>query len=307
MEPTPWDPEGAAVVLDAQGRVAQPGVPIAIDLRAYYKALVSARCLDLRLAKLGLPMFASCSGEEAPLVATALVAGELDWIYPSVRDAAVAVARGLSYEEFAHALISGCDGTALPGRVAAPSVRVAAGTDALGVHLAIAAGQAHGHKLAGDGAITFALLGEGLTTTGVFHETLAVAIACDLPLVLVCRSQLWPQGAPAEAGVLGDSVGERVRAHGMWERRVDGADPIAVHQAIAAAAARARDRRGPALVEVVVSQLIHDPPAHRDPIERLRRHLDAQGQWSATFQDVIEAEVRGRLDRALAGAGGLSA
>jgi TPP-dependent pyruvate/acetoin dehydrogenase alpha subunit len=33
-------------------------------------------------------------------------------------------------------------------------------------------------------------------------------------------------------------------------------------------------------------------PAHRDPLERLRRHLDREKQWTPTFQDVIEAEVR---------------
>jgi TPP-dependent pyruvate/acetoin dehydrogenase alpha subunit len=98
--------------------------------------------------------------------------------------------------------------------------------------------------------------------------------------------------------VLGDSVAERARACGLWDRRVDGGDPIATWSAIAAAAARARDRRGPSLVEVVVTQLVHDPPAHRDPIERLRRHLDGLGAWTATFQDVAEAEVRSRLDRA---------
>jgi pyruvate dehydrogenase E1 component alpha subunit len=45
--------------------------------------------------------------------------------------------------------------------------------------------------------------------------------------VLICKSQLWPEGAPAEAGLLGDSVSERGRACGLWTRRVDGADVVA--------------------------------------------------------------------------------
>lgn len=299
MEPTPWDPEGATTVLDAQGRVAEGALPAGLDLRIYYKALVAARCLDVRLGRSGLPMFASAAGEEAPLCATAMNAREEDWIYPGLRDVAVALVRGMPFDELARQVLTG-EGTGVIGRVASASLRIAAPCDALAMHLAIAAGQAHGQKLAGDGGITFALIGEGSTTTGVFHETLAVAAACDLPLVIVCRSQLWPSGAPAEAGVLGDSVAERVRACGVWDRRVDGADPLAVHTAIAQAAARARDRRGPAFVEVVVTQLLHDPPAHRDPVERLRRYLDASGQWTSMFQDVAEAEVRGNLDRAFA-------
>jgi TPP-dependent pyruvate/acetoin dehydrogenase alpha subunit len=302
MEPTPWDPEGATAVLDVDGRLADGALPAGLDLRGYYKHLVAARCLDLRLSRTSLPMYASAAGEEAPLVATALLAADHDWIYPGGRDAAVAFTRGMSADELARQVL-GRDtsgGPALPGRVASASLRVATTTDALAMQLALAAGQAHGQKITGDVGITFALCGEGVTTSGVFHEVVALAAQCDLPLVLVCRSQVWPSGAPAEAGVLGDSVAERARACGLWDRRVDGGDPIATWAAIAAAASRARDRKGPSLVEVVVTQLVHDPPAHRDPIERLRRHLDASGAWTNMFQDVVEAEVRGKLERAFA-------
>jgi TPP-dependent pyruvate/acetoin dehydrogenase alpha subunit len=302
MEPTPWDPEGATAVLDVDGRLADGALPAGLDVRSFYKHLVAARCLDLRLARTSLPMYASSAGEEAPLVATALLAAEQDWIYPGARDAAVAFIRGMSADELARQVLArdSSGSPALPGRVASASLRIGTTTDALGMQLALAAGQAHGQKLTGDGGITFALCGEGVTTSGVVHEVVALAAQCDLPLVIVCRSQVWPSGAPAEAGVLGDSVAERARACGLWDRRVDGGDPIATWAAIAAAAARARDRRGPSLVEVVVTQLLHDPPAHRDPIERLRRHLDGLGAWTATFQDVAEAEVRSRLERAFA-------
>jgi TPP-dependent pyruvate/acetoin dehydrogenase alpha subunit len=298
MESTPWDPEGASIVLDATGRISDgdESASDGLDLKGYYKQLVVARSLDIRLSRAGLPMWASSAGEEAPLVATAMVAADDDWIYPGTRDAAIGLLRGVSYETIAAQLCG--ESPSRPPTVASLERRIATTTDALGMHLAIAAGQAHAQKLAGARAITFALFGEGTTTTGPFHETTALAVSCDLPLVFVCRSQLWPNGAPAEAGAIGDCVADRCRASGLWVRRVDGADPLAVHAAVAAAAARARDGRGPALIDVVVTQLVHDPPPHRDPIERLRRHLDAQGLWTPTFQDVVEAEVRGRLEKA---------
>jgi TPP-dependent pyruvate/acetoin dehydrogenase alpha subunit len=148
--------------------------------------------------------------------------------------------------------------------------------------------------------MTAALFGEGLTTTGMFHESVALAVTCDLPLVFICKSALWAEGAPVEAGLLGDSVTERVKACGMWSRRVDGADVVAVYAAIDQAFKRARDGRGPGLVEAVVTRMEQaaEVPAHRDPIERLRRHLDREKSWTPTFQDVIEAEVRGQLERA---------
>jgi pyruvate dehydrogenase E1 component alpha subunit len=300
MESTPWDPEGVTVVLDPDGRLSDGVSTTGLDLKVFYKHLVAARCLDLRLAREGLAMWASAAGEEAPLVAVGMVANAQDWVYPGARDAAIALARGVDYASLARQIL-GRDGaarSALPGRIVSPEHRIATTTDGLGLHLALAAGQAHGQRLTGDSGITFAMLGEGTTTTGAFHEATMLAVAADLPLVLVCRSQLWPDGAPAEAGLVGDAVAERARVAGLWVRRVDGADPIGVHAAVSMAAERARHGRGPGLVEVVVTQLQRDPPAHRDPVERLRRHLDVGGIWTQTLQDVIEAEIRTQLERA---------
>ena len=296
MEPTPWDPEGVSVVLDPNGQLVgtRPG---GVDAKQLYKLLVAARCLDLKLGRAGIPMWASAAGEEAALVSTALCSREADWIYPGFRDVAVALARGLEIDTIVRGLFSGDE--AGPGRIASASHRIAPPTDALGMHLALATGRAHAQKLTANGAVTFALFGEGLTTTGAFHESMMLASALSLPLVMVCRSQVWPDGAPAEAGAVGDSVGDRAKAAGLWVRRVDGADALGTHAAIEAAADRARQGRGPGLVEVVVTQMHRDPPAHRDPVERLRRHLDQTGAWTQTLQDVIEAEVRGSLDRAL--------
>lgn len=302
LQPSPWDPEGVEVCLDPDGQLLDKRAAHGLDLRALYKRLVAARCLDLRLTRLGLPMWAPAAGEEAATVLTATLAGPEDWIYPSVRDLALAPIRGMDLDEFAQQVL-GAHYNGRPGAVAAADLGIGHAPEALGLHLAVAAGQAHAQKLAGPGRLTVALLGEGLTTTAMFHETLALALAGDLPLVLVCKSQLWPEGAPAEAGLLGDSVAERARACGLWTRRVDGADVVAVYAALDQALRRARDHRGPALVEVVVTHLqpgeqSADVPAHRDPIERLRRHLDREGAWTPTFQDVIEAEVRGQLERA---------
>lgn len=294
METTPWDPEGAAALLDAEGRLTGGATLGGLDAKALYKQLVAARSLDLRLSRLGLPMWAPAAGEEAPLVAVARVADAEEWVFSGGRDVALALARGMSPLELAYR-VTGREGRGLPGRVSSPSLRIAAGTDALAMHLPIAAGMARGLAR---GQAAFALCGEGASTTAAFAESLALAAAGDLPLVLVVRSQLWPNGAPAEAGVLGDSVADRARACGLWTRRVDGADPIAVHNTIESAAHRARQGRGTGVVDVVVTPLVHDPPAHRDPVERLRRFLDGRGEWSSTFEDVIEAEIRSQLDQA---------
>jgi TPP-dependent pyruvate/acetoin dehydrogenase alpha subunit len=97
-------------------------------------------------------------------------------------------------------------------------------------------------------------------------------------------------------------VADRARAAGLAARRCDGADVIGVTAAMGHAIARARSGAGPSLVEIVVTPQLHDPPAARDPIERLRRLLDLQGLWSPTYQDVLEADLRGASERAFAAA-----
>jgi TPP-dependent pyruvate/acetoin dehydrogenase alpha subunit len=307
MEQSPWDPEGVEVGLDPAGRLvdaAWQGLLARVDPRALYKRMLAARHLDEHLARVAPPMWAPASGEEAVSVAVALLAADDEWIYPGLRDLAIAAIRGMDLAELAKQAL-GAAYNGRPGAISATELAVAHVPEALGVHLGMAVGHAQAHKLDGCGRAVVALFGEGLTTTGSFHEAIAAAVVGDLPVVFVCKSQLWPEGAPAEAGLLGDSVTERLRACGLWARRCDGADVIGVARSLELALQRARDGRGPSLVEVVVTPL-HAPqvPSHRDPLERLRRYLEVTEQWSPTFVAAIEAEIQGQLGRAFTLAAG---
>lgn len=304
MQPTAWEPEGVEALLDSKGALADPAAVSGLDLRAYYKKLVAARCLDLKLGRLELPMWASAAGEEAVAVAVGECVGAEDWIFVGNRDAGVGFTRGMPLTELLRQLLGQASaetrGRGLPGSISSREHKIVGACEGLGNSLGLAVGHAHGQALFGRGRASVAIFGEGLTTTGMFHESVALALAHDVPAVFVCKSQVWPEGAPAEAGLLGDSVADRARAYGLWTRRCDGADALGVHRAIGAAIHRAHDGAGPGLVEVVVTPLAQDPPAERDPVERMRRLLDARGEWTQPFQDVTEAEVHGLLDKALA-------
>ncbi|PRQ08037.1 thiamine pyrophosphate-dependent enzyme [Enhygromyxa salina] len=303
MQATPWEPEGVEALLDSNGALVDPSAVSGIDLRSYYKKMVAARVLDHKLRRLELPMWASSAGEEAVSVAIGDSVAANDWVFVGNRDAAIGLIRGMPLTELARELLRSPSaptrGRALPGSISSSAHKIMGACEALGASLGLAAGHAHGQALAGDGAgATLVVFGEGLTTTGMFHESISMAMAHDVPLVFVCKSQLWPDGAPPEAGLLGDSVADRARAAGMWTRRSDGADPLGVKRSIAAALHRAHDGAGPSLVEVVVTSITRDPPAERDPIERMRRLLDSRGEWTQTFQDVSEAEINGQLEKA---------
>ena len=84
MEATAWDPEGVDTLLDTQGRLKDSSAVDGIDVKALYRALVNARCLDLRLGRLNLPMWAPSAGEEAPLVCVGLLADAQGLGFPPV-------------------------------------------------------------------------------------------------------------------------------------------------------------------------------------------------------------------------------
>jgi TPP-dependent pyruvate/acetoin dehydrogenase alpha subunit len=303
MPQSPWDPEGVDTVLDAAGGLADASAAEGLDLRAHYKTLVQARTLDAKLRGLGLPMYAPFAGEEAVQVSVGTAVGPEDWIWLGPRDHGCALARGVDAEEIVRQLIGDFSsltrGAGLPSAICDARARLAPGSESLGVYLGTAAGHARGQALARQGHISVALLGEGLTTTGPANEAIALSTMLRLPILFVCKSRPWPEGAPPEAGQFGDSVAERLQATGMWTRRADGADAVGVHQVIRDAIERVRDGDGPGLIEVVVTPMLQDAPPERDPIERLRRHLEASGEWTQTFQDVVEAEIRGRVDKVI--------
>lgn len=306
MQPTAWEPEGVEALLDSKGALIDPAAISGIDLRGYYKKLVAARILDVKLRRLELPMWASSAGEESVSVAIGDLVEADDWVFLGNRDAAIALVRGMDVGELCRQLLglpsAETRGRNAPGSVSSTTHKLVGACEGLGISLALAVGHAHGQALRGRGRASVAVFGEGLTTTGLFHESIALALAHDVPLVFVCKSQIWPDGAPPEAGLLGDSVADRARANGLWSRRCDGADALGVRRSIASALHRARDGAGPGLVEVVVTPLAYDPPAERDPVDRMRRLLDSRGEWTAPFQDVSEAEVHGLLEKALTAA-----
>lgn len=304
MQPTAWEPEGVEALLDSKGTLADPAAVSGLDLRSYYKKLVAARVLDVKLSRLELPMWASAAGEEAVSVAIGDLLGPDDWVFVGNRDAAVGLVRGMSLPELLRQLLGHASaetrGRNLPGSIHSEARKIIGAGEGLGMNLGLALGHAHGQALFGRGRATAVVFGEGITTTGAFHESVALALSHDVPLVFICKSQIWPDGAPPEAGLLGDSVAERARAYGLWSRRCDGADALGVRRSIGAALHRAHDGAGPSLVEIVVTPLLRDPPAERDPVERMRRLLDARSEWTQPFQDVTEAEIHGLIDKAIA-------
>ena len=114
------------------------------------------------------------------------------------------------------------------------------------------------------------------------------------------------------AGAEQATFAARAIGYGTAGLRVDGNDALAVYAAVRWAAERARTNRGPTLIEFFTYRAeghstSDDPTGYRpkgeaeqwplgDPIERLKAHLEALGEWDeereAALNEEINATVR---------------
>jgi pyruvate dehydrogenase E1 component alpha subunit len=170
----------------------------------------------------------------------------------------------------------------------------------------VAAGMALAQKLRGTDRVSLALFGDGAANEGAVHESANLAAMWTLPLVLLCENNGYCISLPVAAAVKAASIADRAAGYGLPGAVVDGNDPLAVHDAVAAAVARARGGRGATLVEArtvrLGGHLAHDPQHYRSreeiaaawedcPIRRLRTRLLGEGLLTAEAYARMEAEV----------------
>jgi acetoin:2,6-dichlorophenolindophenol oxidoreductase subunit alpha len=114
---------------------------------------------------------------------------------------------------------------------------VAAGTP-------FAAGAAWAALRDGADRVAVSFFGEGGVNQGILAETMNLAAIWGLPVIFVCENNGYAVTMAVERSTAG-SIVERAAAFGIPAESVDGMDAEAVH----AAAAQARERRGPSFLE----------------------------------------------------------
>jgi len=180
--------------------------------------------------------------------------------------------------------------------------------------------------------VVLCFFGDGASKQGAFSESLNVASLWKLPIVYVMENNSYNVVTRVEQedanAAAGEPLAVKAKAFSMPGVTVDGGDPVAVHQRVATAVARARSGDGPTLVESKVYRLsahgniIAPPgvplhfPEHEaievfgapeeyeaakrgDPVPRFRARLVTEGIISADEADRIAGEVRAEMQSAV--------
>jgi pyruvate dehydrogenase E1 component alpha subunit len=210
--------------------------------------------------------------------------------------------------------VGACRGKGGTMHVTCPEVGVMLSTGIVGAGVPVAVGLALAARRAGSDRVVLVSFGDGATNTGSFHEAANLASTWQLPVVLVCQNNLYAEMTPIADTMHIEHVAERAAAYAMPGETVDGNDPVAVHTALAAAVARAREGGGPTLVECVTfrfnGHFFGDPMAYippeqleraiaADPLPRFRARLVADGTLNEGRAAAIEEEAQREVEDAL--------
>ena len=134
----------------------------------------------------------------------------------------------------------------------------------IGAHLCVANGAAWSAQLRGTDQVAVAFFGDGTTNIGAFHEALNLAVVWKLPVVFVCENNLYMEYTPIDVvtSVRNPAAG-RASAYGLEPVVLDGNDADAVYAQAKKAIEKARDGKGPSLLEAVTYR--HGGHSRADP------------------------------------------
>ncbi|MGW1957992.1 thiamine pyrophosphate-dependent dehydrogenase E1 component subunit alpha [Streptomyces sp. NPDC001920] len=221
------------------------------------------------------------AGHEAIAVGADAALRPDDYVFATYRGHHHALARGATPQECLAELMSRATGLCRAKGGSMHLTKASTGMlgsyAVVGAHLPMAAGAAWSARLRGTDQIAVAFFGDGATNIGAFHETLNLAAVWKLPVLFVCENNLYMEYTPiADVTAVARPAADRAPAYGIPGEVVDGNDVVAVREAVARLAERARAGAGPALLEALTYRHFghsrSDPAAYR-PAEEVERWL----------------------------------
>ena len=242
------------------------------ELLELYRSMVLLRTYDERSVvyhrqgRIGT--YAIFWNHEAMQAGAVHALGDDDWIFPSYRESAIGLLRGLPPATVLSWWRGHPAGWWNPADYNVASICVPIAT-----HVPHAAGLAWGKKLRGERACAIAFFGDGATSEGSFHEGANFAGVMKAPVVLFCNNNQWAISTPLSAQTAAETLADKAAGYGMPGVRVDGTDVLAVYEATREAVERAHAGDGPTFVEAVTYRTAphataDDPRAYID-LERV--------------------------------------
>lgn len=293
-----------------------------IDIRKAFEALLLPRLIEekmLRMIRQGrISKWFSGFGQEAIAVGVALSLREDDYILPMHRNLGVWTTREVPLRRL-FAQLLGRDGGFTKGRdrtfhFGLQHKRIVGMISHVGAMIPVACGLGAASKYLEEGFVVACFIGEGASREGDFHEALNLAATWRLPVIFIIENNGYGLSTPTAEAMAVQDLSAAAAGYGMPGEIVDGNDVLAVHDAVSRAAEQARQGGGPTLLEMKTFRMRgHEeasgtkyvPPelieswAGRDPVDRLRVRVVAEGELTEDDIEVMRRGMESRIDQAV--------
>jgi len=289
-----------------------------------YREMVLCRTLDERVWMLNrqgkAAIVASAQGHEAAQIGSvqALQVGK-DHFYIYYRDLAVLISLGLTPTEImlgftAKAGEPLAGARQFPTHGASKTLNLVNLSNVVGTQIPQAVGSALASKMRGEDAVTIVYFGDGASSVGDCHEAMNFAAIHKLPVIFLCENNGYAISVPLSKQMAVDGIVSRADGYGIPGVVVDGTDIMAVYEATSEAATRARDGRGPTIVETMVERYLPhtsddddslyreqedlEEARKRDPVRILQEQLIGAGLLPGDTDSVIRNEAKRVINEA---------
>jgi TPP-dependent pyruvate/acetoin dehydrogenase alpha subunit len=259
----------------------------------------------------------SSLGQEAISVGSAYALEKKDWMAPMIRNIGALLVKGVPPRDiFTQHMAKytsptkGKDGTSHFGDL--ESLHIVSPISMLGDLIPVLTGVAMAGRYLGQKIVAMTWIGDGGSSTGVFHEGLNLAASQKAAFVLILENNQWAYSTPVRRQVPIENLADRAKAYGISSYTVDGNDPVAVYSTAKEAVDRARAGEGPILIEAKTfrrrGHAQHDPaeyvPAEqreywekRDPITLYEKFLTAEKILDPKGKKEIEGKITALLEK----------
>ncbi len=293
------------------------------ELIKAYQTMVLTRTLDTKMVALQrqgrIGFYLPSYGEEACSVGSALGVSNNDWFFPAYREQGAMLLKGVTLNFIISHLRGSAEdehkGRSLPGLFGCSSKRFVPPSAPVGTQISHAVGTAFASKLLDDKVGTIVYFGDGATSSNDFHAGLNFAGVYKTPTVFFCKNNQWAISTNISHQTASDGIAIKAKAYGFDGVVVDGNDILAVYMVTKSAMEKAREGKGPTLIEAKTYRLsphstsddgtrYQDQAEYKnwlsqDPIARFRKYLENSGIWNRDLEQEIQQKTERQITEAI--------
>jgi pyruvate dehydrogenase E1 component alpha subunit len=241
-----------------------------------------------------------------------------DIFITAYRDHALAIAKGVSVKSCMAELYgkaTGCSkGKGGSMHFFGVKEKFFGGHGIVGAQIGTGAGLAFAEHYKGTDNVVICMFGDGAARQGMLHESFNMAMLWKLPVVFICENNNYAMGTSVARTSNVIDIYKLADAYDMPGDRVNGMSPEDVHDGVARAVKRAREKGGPTLLEVKTYRYkghsMSDPQKyrtkeemeeykHKDPIEAVLNTLQKDLSVSEQEIEVINERVKAQVEESV--------